>query len=105
MRTSAGVSVSLAPAITGSNSCNAEHAATAGGGPAPGVGRFPGLGVSQWAYASLSLGSALPLFMSPHSVTAVLSTKNRNIIRRNAALLPAYSFLLGLLALGRKLAH
>ncbi len=37
--------------------------------------------------------------MYPHSVTAVLSTKNRNIIRRNAALLPAYSFLLGLLAL------
>jgi SSS family solute:Na+ symporter len=32
-------------------------------------------------------------------VTGVLSTKSRNVIRRNASLLPAYSFLLGLLAL------
>jgi SSS family solute:Na+ symporter len=55
--------------------------------------------LAHWAYASLALGSALALFMYPHSVTAVLSTKNRSVIRRNAALLPAYSFLLGLLAL------
>jgi SSS family solute:Na+ symporter len=54
---------------------------------------------SQWAYATLALGSAFALFMYPHSVTAVLSTRNRSVIRRNAALLPAYSFLLGLLAL------
>ncbi len=53
----------------------------------------------HWAYASLALGSALALFMYPHSVTAVLSTRQRSVIRRNAALLPAYSFLLGLLAL------
>ena len=37
--------------------------------------------------------------MYPHSITAVLSSKNRNVIRRNASILPAYSFLLGLLAL------
>ena len=37
--------------------------------------------------------------MYPHSITAVLSTKNRNVVRRNAAILPAYSLLLGLLAL------
>ena len=49
----------------------------------------------QWAYASLALGSALALFMYPHSVTGVLSTRSRSVIRRNAALLPAYSFLLG----------
>jgi solute:Na+ symporter, SSS family len=55
--------------------------------------------VAQWAYASLALGSALALFMYPHSITGVLSTKNRGVIRRNAALLPAYSFLLGLIAL------
>jgi SSS family solute:Na+ symporter len=55
--------------------------------------------VLHWAYASLALGSALALFMYPHSVTAVLSTRERSVIRRNAALLPAYSFLLGLLAL------
>ena len=54
---------------------------------------------AHWAYASLALGSALALFMYPHSVTGVLSTRSRNVIRRNASLLPAYSFLLGLLAL------
>jgi len=51
------------------------------------------------AYASLALGSALALFMYPHSITGVLSTRSRSVIRRNASLLPAYSFLLGLLAL------
>jgi len=51
------------------------------------------------AYGSLALGSALALFMYPHSVTGVLSTRSRSVIRRNASLLPAYSFLLGLLAL------
>ncbi|MEU4289343.1 monocarboxylate uptake permease MctP [Kribbella sp. NPDC026596] len=51
------------------------------------------------SYWTLALGSAMALFMYPHSVTAVLSTKNRNIVRRNAAILPAYSLLLGLLAL------
>jgi SSS family solute:Na+ symporter len=51
------------------------------------------------AYWTLALGSAMALFMYPHSVTAVLSTKNRNVVRRNAAILPAYSLLLGLLAL------
>jgi len=55
--------------------------------------------IAQWAYMSLALGSALALFMYPHSVTGVLSTRNRGVIRRNAALLPAYSFLLGLIAL------
>ena len=60
---------------------------------------YPATGIGQWAYGSLALGSAMALFMYPHSVTGVLSTKNRNVIRRNASLLPAYSFLLGLLAL------
>jgi solute:Na+ symporter, SSS family len=51
------------------------------------------------AYWTLALGSALALFMYPHSITGVLSTRNRSVIRRNASMLPAYSFLLGLLAL------
>ncbi len=60
----------------------------------------PGNGpVGYWAYASLAFGSALALFMYPHSMTAVLSGKSRNTIRRNASILPAYSLLLGLLAL------
>ncbi len=50
-------------------------------------------------YASLALGSAMALFMYPHSITGVLASKSRNVIRRNAAILPAYSFLLGLIAL------
>jgi SSS family solute:Na+ symporter len=37
--------------------------------------------------------------MYPHSMTAVLSGKTRDVIRRNASILPAYSLLLGLLAL------
>ena len=53
----------------------------------------------RWAYASLALGSALALFMYPHCITAVLSTKDRNVVRRNAAMLPAYSLVLGLIAL------
>jgi solute:Na+ symporter, SSS family len=51
------------------------------------------------AYSTLALGSALALFLYPHSITAVLSSGDRNVVRRNAAILPAYSFLLGLLAL------
>ena len=51
------------------------------------------------AYWTLALGSAMALFMYPHAITGVLATKDRNVIRRNAAALPAYSFLLGLIAL------
>jgi SSS family solute:Na+ symporter len=51
------------------------------------------------AYSTLALGSALALFMYPHSITGVLSSNSRHAIKRNAALLPAYSFLLGLIAL------
>jgi len=51
------------------------------------------------AYATLALGSALALFMYPHSITGILSSNSRHVIRRNAALLPAYSFVLGLIAL------
>ena len=51
------------------------------------------------AYGTLAFGSALTLFLYPHSVTGVLSASNRKVIRRNSALLPAYTFLLGLIAL------
>jgi SSS family solute:Na+ symporter len=54
---------------------------------------------SYTGYATLFMGSAMALFLYPHSVTGVLSSSNRHVIRRNAALLPAYSFLLGLIAL------
>ncbi|MGZ4475342.1 MAG: monocarboxylate uptake permease MctP [Nocardioides sp.] len=76
-----------------------QNAAAAAQGLPATKGIYPSTGVSQWAYASLALGSALALFMYPHSITGVLASRDRSVIRRNAALLPAYSFLLGLLAL------
>ena len=51
------------------------------------------------AYATLALGSALALFLYPHSMTAILSANSGHAIRRNAAILPGYSFMLGLLAM------
>ncbi|MGK5684785.1 monocarboxylate uptake permease MctP [Actinoplanes sp. URMC 104] len=54
---------------------------------------------NQLQYVTLALGSALALFLYPHSITGVLASKNRNVIKRNMSALPAYSFLLGLLAL------
>jgi SSS family solute:Na+ symporter len=56
-------------------------------------------GPAQLQYATLAFGSALALFLYPHSVTAVLASRDRNVIKRNMAALPAYSFILGLLAL------
>jgi SSS family solute:Na+ symporter len=50
-------------------------------------------------YSTLAIGSAIALMLYPHTATAVLSAKSANTIRRNAAMLPAYSFLLGLIAL------
>src|SRR6202790_4952870 len=51
------------------------------------------------AYATLALGSALALFLYPHSLTGILSANSGHAIRRNAAMLPGYTFMLGLLAL------
>jgi SSS family solute:Na+ symporter len=50
-------------------------------------------------YSTLALGSALALFLYPHSVTGILSSSGRSVIQRNSAMLPAYSFLLALIAL------
>ncbi|WP_298281865.1 monocarboxylate uptake permease MctP [Acidocella sp.] len=51
------------------------------------------------AYGSLALGSALALFLYPHTMTGVLSSAGPKVIKRNAVLLPAYSLMLGFLAL------
>jgi len=51
------------------------------------------------AYATLALGSAFALFLYPHSITGILSASSARVVRRNAAMLPAYSLMLGLLAL------
>jgi SSS family solute:Na+ symporter len=50
-------------------------------------------------YSTLAIGSAIALMLYPHTATAVLSAQSANVVRRNAALLPAYSFLLGMIAL------
>jgi SSS family solute:Na+ symporter len=50
-------------------------------------------------YSTLAFGSALALFLYPHSITGLLASRSRDTIRRNMAALPAYSFVLGLLAL------
>ncbi|MEH0842212.1 sodium:solute symporter [Micromonospora sp. CPCC 205711] len=54
---------------------------------------------NQLYYASLAFGSALALFLYPHSITGVLASRNRDVIKRNMSALPAYSLLLGLIAL------
>jgi solute:Na+ symporter, SSS family len=51
------------------------------------------------AYATLALGSACALLLYPHSITGILSASSARVVRRNAAILPTYSLLLGLLAL------
>src|ERR1700683_1532401 len=53
----------------------------------------------EWAYATLALGSALALFVYPHATTGVFGAQRRDVIRRNAAMLPAYTLVLGLIAL------
>ncbi len=54
---------------------------------------------AQSAYASLGLGSALALFLYPHSITGILSSSSRNAIRRSAVIMPAYTVALGFIAL------
>ena len=63
-------------------------------GPATGASLGP-----QAAYATLALGSTLALFLYPHAVTGLLSSSSRHVVRRNAVVLPLYSFALGLIAL------
>jgi SSS family solute:Na+ symporter len=80
-----------------------HSAATALAKPNPATGKPRGSLITgpqqQWAYATLALGSAMALFMYPHSVTGVLASRTRLTVRRNTAVLPAYSLMLGFLAL------
>jgi SSS family solute:Na+ symporter len=66
--------------------------------PSPGDGIILNAN-NQLQYVTLAVGSALALFLYPHSITGVLASRNRNVIKRNMSALPAYSFLLGLIAL------
>ena len=58
------------------------------------------LSSSQYlGYSTLALGSALALFLYPHAVTGVLASRSRNVVKKNMSLLPAYSLMLGFIAL------
>jgi SSS family solute:Na+ symporter len=50
-------------------------------------------------FATLALGSALAAFMYPHTLTGIFAAKSADTIRKNAVFLPAYTVLLGLIAL------
>jgi SSS family solute:Na+ symporter len=58
-----------------------------------------------WPFITLALGSAFALFMYPHSMTGILAARDPNSIRINAVALPAYSLVLGLIALMGLMAH
>ncbi|WP_052867350.1 monocarboxylate uptake permease MctP [Streptomyces niger] len=79
----------------------AAHRAFAQTNPATGAprGALVSGSEAQWTYATLALGSAMAMFMYPHSITATLSSKNRNVIRRSTTVMPLYTLMLGLLAL------
>jgi SSS family solute:Na+ symporter len=66
--------------------------------PAPGDGTLLS-NAQTLGFSTLALGSALALFIYPHSVTALLASRSRDTIRRTLTALPAYTLLLGLLAL------
>jgi SSS family solute:Na+ symporter len=73
----------------------ADHAFAAKGGTS---GILPQAGQAM-PFATLAFGSALALFLYPHAATGTLAASNAGTLRRNAMLLPAYSVLLGLIAL------
>ncbi|HVX78830.1 MAG TPA: sodium:solute symporter family protein [Bradyrhizobium sp.] len=73
----------------------ADKAFAAKGG-ATGLILHPG---QMLPYATLALGSALAAFMYPHTLTGVFASKSADTIRKNAVFLPAYTLLLGLIAL------
>jgi SSS family solute:Na+ symporter len=50
-------------------------------------------------YSTLAFGSALALFLYPHTMTGVLAARSRNTIKRNMVALPAYTLVLGFIAL------
>lgn len=56
-------------------------------------------GSQYLGYTTLALGSALALFLYPHSVTGVLASRSRDVVKKNMSLLPAYSLMLGFIAL------
>jgi SSS family solute:Na+ symporter len=53
----------------------------------------------QFSYITLAIGSALALFLYPHTLTGALAARNRDTVKRSLAALPVYTLMLGVLAL------
>ena len=64
-----------------------------------GTGGFVLGEASQLNYATLALGSALALFLYPHTITGALAASDRDVLKRNMSALPLYSFALAFIAL------
>ncbi|KPH86931.1 sodium:solute symporter [Komagataeibacter intermedius AF2] len=56
-------------------------------------------------YATLALSSAFAAFLYPHTLTGILAARSADTIRQNAVFLPAYTIVLGLIALLGLMAH
>ena len=74
----------------------AAHDAFAAKGGATGTTLHPG---QMMPFATLALGSAMAAFMYPHTLTGIFAARSASTIRKNAIYLPAYTVLLGLIAL------
>jgi SSS family solute:Na+ symporter len=98
------VAVVLVPAKLGGYGAvfSAANDAFAAKGGATGLTLKPS---QMLPYATLALGSALAAFMYPHTLTGIFASKSADTIRKNAFLLPAYTLLLGLIALLGYMAH
>jgi solute:Na+ symporter, SSS family len=57
------------------------------------------IGATQVDFMTLALGSAVALFVYPHTITGALTAKRRTIVKRNLSLQPLFAILLGLIAL------
>jgi solute:Na+ symporter, SSS family len=80
----------------------AKKVAASGGKVAAGLLLAPG---QIMPFITLAIGSSFALLMYPHSMTGILSARSGNTIRINAIALPAYSVMLGLIALMGYMAH
>jgi Na+/pantothenate symporter len=54
---------------------------------------------NQLQYITLALGSALAMFLYPHTLTGVFAARDSQVIKRNLVALPAYSLVLGMFGL------
>ena len=91
------VAVALIPSVLGGYAHVFDAADAAF--KAKGSGGLTLAGAQMLPYATLALGSALAAFMYPHTLTGVFAAGSAETIRKNAILLPAYTLLLGLIAL------